>query len=148
VLDTAKGLVAISLVNVIFEAPLVGYYILAGSLVILGHFMPVWLNWKGGKVVATSLGVLLGLMPWWFIFVIISVFVITVLITKKILPRHIATQNVALGSMFAAISAVIVKFVFGGGFNQQNFEITIFIICIALLILIAHRSNIKKILQK
>jgi len=148
ILDTAKGLVAVSLVNIIFTAPLVGYYILAGSLAILGHFMPVWLNWKGGKVVATSLGVLLGLMPWWFIFVIISVFVITVLITKKILPQHIASQNVALGSMFAAISAVIVKFVFGGGFNQQNFEITIFIIGIALLILIAHRSNIKKILQK
>jgi len=148
ILDTAKGLVAVSLVNIIFTAPLVGYYILAGSLAILGHFMPVWLNWKGGKVVATSLGVLLGLMPWWFIFAIISVFVITVLITKKILPQHIASQNVALGSMFAAISAVIVKFVFGGGFNQQNFEITIFIIGIALLILIAHRSNIKKILQK
>ena len=146
VLDVAKGFLAISLVNIFFIEPLVGYYILAGSFAILGHFKPIWLNFKGGKVVATSLGVLLGLTPDWFIIVILLVFVITILIAKKFGSQKIAAQNVALGSMLAAIAAVIVKIIFGGGFNQQNFAMTIFIIGIAVIIIIAHKDNIKKII--
>lgn len=146
ILDVAKGFAAISLVNIIFLEPLVGYYILAGSCAIVGHFKSVWLNFKGGKVVATSLGVLLGLTPDWFIVVILLVFVITILLAKKFGSPKIASQKVALGSMIAAISAVIVKIIFGGGFNQDNFEITLFIIGITIIILIAHRENIKKII--
>ncbi len=146
ILDIAKGFTAISLVNIFFTEPEIGYYILAGSLAILGHFKPVWLNFKGGKVVATSLGVLLGLSPDWFIVIILLVFVITILFAKKFGSPKIAAQNVALGSMLAAIAAVIVKIIFGGGFNQQNFAMTIFIIGIAIIIIIAHRENIKKII--
>lgn len=146
ILDVVKGFAAISLVNLLFIEPKVGYYILAGSCAILGHFKSVWLNFKGGKVVATSLGVLLGLTPDWFIVVILLVFVITILLVKKFGSQKIAAQKVALGSMLAAISAVVVKIIFGGGFNQDNFEITLFIIGIAIIILIAHRENIKKII--
>lgn len=146
VLDVAKGFLAISLVNIFFAEPMVGYYILAGSLAIIGHFKPVWLKLKGGKVVATSLGVLLGLTPAWFIIIILSVFLLTILLAKKFGNQKIAAQNVALGSMLAAISAVVVKIIFGGGFNQQNFAITLFIIGIALIIIIAHKDNIKKII--
>jgi len=146
ILDVVKGFAAISLVNLLFIEPKVGYYILAGSFAIVGHFKSVWLNFKGGKVVATSLGVLLGLTPDWFIIVILLVFVITILLAKKFGSPKIASQKVALGSMIAAISAVIVKIIFGGGFNQDNFEITLFIIGITIMILIAHRENIKKII--
>lgn len=146
ILDVAKGFAAISLVNIIFVQPQVGYYILAGSCAIIGHFKSVWLNFRGGKVVATSLGVLLGLTPDWFIIVILLVFVSTVLIAKKFGSQKIASQKVALGSMLAAVAAVIVKIIFGGGFNQDNFEITLFIIGITIIILIAHRENIKKII--
>jgi glycerol-3-phosphate acyltransferase PlsY len=146
ILDIAKGFVAISLVNIFFDQPLVGYYILAGSSAILGHFKSIWLKLKGGKVVATSLGVLLGLTPAWFIFIILSVFVLTIFLAKKFGSQKIATQNVALGSMLAAITAVIVKIFFGGGFNAQNYGVTIFIIGIMIIILIAHKDNIKKII--
>ncbi len=146
ILDVVKGFAAISLVNLFFIEPKVGYYILAGSCAILGHFKSVWLNFKGGKVVATSLGVLLGLTPDWFIVVILLVFVIIILLAKKFGSPKIAAQKVALGSMLAAISAVVVKIIFGGGFNQDNFEITLFIIGIAIIILITHRENIKKII--
>lgn len=148
ILDTAKGLVAISLVNIFFTEPLFEYYILAGSLAVLGHKMPVWLNWKGGKVVATSLGVLLGLTPDWFIAVILSVFLIILLIAKKFGSKKIAEQFVALGSISAAVTAVIIQMIFGGGFNAHSYKLTLFIIGIALLIIIAHQSNIKKMLPK
>lgn len=135
-LDAAKGFMAITMVNILFNQPEVGFYILAGSLAILGHFKSVWLHWKGGKVVATSLGVLLGLLPFWFIVIVLGIFGLTLLLSKQ----------VSLGSISAAIAAVIVKMFFGGGFNYENFEITIFIIGVAGLIVFAHRENIKRIL--
>jgi len=146
ILDMAKGFLAISLANIFFDQPQDGHYILAGSLAIIGHFKPIWLNFKGGKVVATSLGVLLGLSPAWFIVTIVLVFTATILVAKKFGSKKIASQKVALGSMFGAISAVLVRIIFGGGFNQQNFEITLFIIGITIIILLAHKDNIKKII--
>lgn len=135
--DTAKGFMAITLVNILFTTPLVGYYIIAGSLAILGHYKSVWIHWKGGKAVATSLGVLLGLLPFWFIVIVVGIFGLTILLSRQ----------VSLGSISAAIVAVIAKIILGGGFNQANFAITTFIIGIAMLIIIAHRDNIGRIMR-
>jgi len=56
-LDGGKGAVAVLLVNAIFpdEAPL------AGFAVLIGHIFPIWLDFKGGKGVATAIGVLTAL---------------------------------------------------------------------------------------
>jgi glycerol-3-phosphate acyltransferase PlsY len=131
-IDIFKGLAGIRSVDVIlpfFADILIGHYILAGSCVILGHFMPIWLNWKGGKAVATPLGVILGLLPSWFSLIIVGVFVVTYVITRK----------VSLGSLTAAVTAIFAKMFFGAGFNSENYELSIFIIAIVVLIIFAHR---------
>jgi len=138
--DAGKGLLALILVNILFNQPMVGYYIIAGALAILGHFKSIFLKFKGGKTVATSLGVIIGLiivklLPIWFAVIIIGVFLLT-------LWRQ---REVSRASMYAAITAVIIKLVFYGGFNQQSFEVTIFIIGILVLIIFTHRENIKRI---
>lgn len=138
--DIAKGLAAIRSVDIILPIfstdILIGHYILAGSCAILGHFMPIWLHWKGGKAVATSLGVILGLLPFWFSLIVVGVFVVTYVVSRK----------VSLGSMMAAITAILAKMFFGGGFNYENYESSIFIIAIVVLIIFAHRGNIKRLL--
>ncbi len=135
--DATKGYLAIALVDSMFNEPMVGYYILAGSLAILGHFKPIWLGWKGGKVVATSLGVLLGLLPVGFIFIIIGIFGLILLFTKQ----------VSVASISASLTAAVTQIILGGGFNQQNFEMTLFVIGVAVLIIYAHKDNIKRIFQ-
>lgn len=141
IIDILKGLVAIRSVDIILTFYsvdiVVGYYILAGSCAILGHFMPIWLHWKGGKAVATSLGVIISFLPVWLSIIVIVAFGITYFFSKK----------VSLGSIVAAIVAVPAKMIFGGGFNYENYESSIFIIAVALLIIFAHRDNIKRLIS-
>lgn len=142
IIDILKGLAAIRSVDIILplfsDDILIGHYILAGSCAILGHFMPIWLNWKGGKAVATSLGVILGLLPFWFSLIVVGVFVVTYVISRR---------KVSLGSMAAAVTAILAKMFFGGGFNYENYESSIFIIAIVVLIIFTHRENIKRLLS-
>lgn len=60
-LDVSKGALAIFMVSALpFSTPA----LLVGLAAIIGHCFPVWLKFKGGKGVATSLGVLLAAVPW------------------------------------------------------------------------------------
>lgn len=59
--DGSKGAIAIGLA---YALGLKGLFILVGLFAILGHIFPIWLKFKGGKGVATTLGVLLAAVPY------------------------------------------------------------------------------------
>ncbi len=112
---------------------------IAGVFVILGHTFPVFFKFKGGKGIATSLGVLL--MINWQIGLICLVFALILMIL---------TRRVSIGSIAAAILfPVLVLFI-----NQNyivaestNWSYLIFSIIVALFVIFNHRSNIKRILN-
>lgn len=104
---------------------------LAGLFAIIGHTWPVYYGFKGGKGVATSLGVLL--MANAQIGVICLVFALIIMI---------ATRWVSLGSILAAILFPILTV-----FMTDNFWAKVISILIGLLVVFNHRSNIKRLKQ-
>lgn len=112
------------------------WQVAAGLAAISGHIWPVWLGWKGGKAVATGLGVLLGL-AWQVGLACFGIF-ITILSFSKI---------VSLSSVIAAISLPILMFI---RFHGSDFRLPyIFLSLITMtMILWRHRSNLKRIINK
>ena len=102
---------------------------LAGLFVIIGHTFPVYFGFRGGKGVATALGVLLMVNPQ--IGVSCLVFALIIMI---------ATRFVSLGSILAAILFPILTV-----FMTENFYAKIISILIGLLVIFNHRTNIKRL---
>ena len=104
---------------------------IASAVAILGHCYPVYLKFKGGKGVATALGIFLVLSPKAVFFALI-VFILTVTITRYI----------SLGSVLAALSAPLVILFLNH--QQPIFLATLFI---AALVIWRHNSNIRRLLD-
>ena len=141
-LDTAKGFVAVILaywiVHAVQPAPfhpeLIG--IGAGVACILGHTFPVWLGFRGGKGVATSAGVLLGLMP----VAVLSVFVVWLFLFKT-------TRYVSVASIGAAVSLPIFVLLYLNFKMLTGASLLPFSILIAAVVIWRHRSNMQRLFQ-
>lgn len=139
VCDILKGVVAIlialiigKIINGVDTSMLVQT---AGIAVILGHTFPIFFKFKGGKGVATSLGVLI--MSNWQIGLICLVFAILLIVL---------TQMVSVGSIAAAILYPVLTL-----FIPQNYIVEgnymIYSILLAVLIVFNHRENVKRLLN-
>ena len=104
---------------------------IAGFMVILGHTFPIFFEFRGGKGVATAIGVLLMLN--WKIGLICLVFGLLIIALSKM---------VSLGSISAAILFPVLTI-----FLQEDVGLVgiIFSLLIAVLVVFNHRSNIKRI---
>lgn len=108
---------------------------IAGLMVVLGHTFPVFFGFKGGKGVATSLGIIL--LANWQIGLICLVFALTLIIL---------TRMVSLGSVAAAILFPILTI-----FISENYivpgDYRVFGILLGIFVCFNHRSNIKRLLH-
>ena len=129
--DILKGVLAIATIYIWDGYNFVTLSYIAGFMVILGHTFPIFFEFRGGKGVATAIGVLL--MINWKIGLICLVFGIIVIALSKM---------VSLGSISAAILFPILTI-----FIQEDVNIVgiLFSFLIAGLITFNHRSNIKRI---
>lgn len=137
--DVLKGVVAVLIATLVGKIwkELDGALLvqLAGIFVIIGHTFPIFFKFKGGKGVATSLGVLL--ITNWQIGLICLVFALVLMAL---------TQMVSVGSIGAAILYPVLTI-----FITQNYIVTgnyiISSIIIAVLVVFNHRSNVKRLLS-
>lgn len=140
--DILKGVVAI------FVAYIAGKIIkdvdtamlaqIAGLLVVVGHAFPIFFEFKGGKGVATSLGVILTTN--WQIGLICLIFALVIII---------ATQMVSMGSIGAAILFPILTLFIDEHFiiPASGMKYFIYSLLLALLVIFLHRENIKRIMN-
>lgn len=135
-IDAAKGFFAVYCING-FNT-LSQYYpyiqILAGMAALLGHIFPIFAQFRGGKGVATLLGVVLALQPVPCLCSIL-VFLIVLLLGRM----------VSLASIIAGVTYPIILHV---GFHNNNPALSLFSCSVAILLVFTHRKNIKRILRR
>lgn len=108
--------------------------IVSGVLCVIGHSYPVWLGFKGGKGVATSAGVLFGLMPVAALVMMIVWLVIFAL-----------TKYVSVASIAAAIALPLVVLGMVRLQETNGMALVYFSICLTVVIVWRHRSNIARL---
>ena len=124
-LDAAKGAVAVCLAQMVDPQ----LALIAGAGAFFGHLYPVWLGFKGGKGVATMLGICLALM--W------QVGLVYALVWLGMLA---ATRMSSMGGMVAALSAPIAALLFG------QTTVAAVLAGLALVLIWKHRDNIQRIM--
>ena len=139
--DVLKGVVAILIAMFIGWAFKIENQSLlvqiAGIAVVLGHTFPIFFGFKGGKGVATSLGILI--MSNWQIGLICLVFGVLLIAL---------TRMVSLGSCAAAVLfPVLTLFITDNYIVSQGSGYLIYSIILAVIVLFNHRSNIKRIMS-
>lgn len=142
VVDFAKGLASVAVAVMIAKAaqstPKVVDLCGAGAAIfsVIGHSYPIWLGFKGGKGVATSLGSLFGLH--WISAAIVGV----VWIVAFQLTRY-----VSLSSIIAAIALPVTVATMLFLKQLQTPVLLYFTLCLAAIIVLRHRSNLSRLLK-
>ena len=139
--DALKGVVAIIFAIIVGaiakESDKALLVQIAGILVVVGHTYPVFFGFKGGKGVATALGVLL--ITNWKIGLICLVFALVIMALTRI---------VSAGSVVAAVLfPVLVLFMHTNYTISEGSSYFVYSIILAVIVLFNHRSNIKRILN-
>ena len=104
-----------------------------GIAAVIGHLFPIYTGFRGGKGIATMLGILIGLAPYAAIFSLF-IFILVFLISRY----------VSLSSMIASIAfPLFVMFIW----NSINQSLNLFAIFVPILSLITHQKNIERLIR-
>jgi glycerol-3-phosphate acyltransferase PlsY len=138
IVDILKGTLAVSLVYLTsfkFDSnPFVNMELGLGIAALVGHVFPIFAGFRGGKGVATILGVVVCLTP------ITSVLVLIVFLTVLF-----ATRYVSLSSILAGISYPLFLNLF---LKNQNETLMIYSVLVAVLLVITHKKNILRLFKR
>lgn len=138
VLDALKGFVAVAFAWHMAQRTGFpnGYNLeaMAGLFAVLGHIFTVWLGFKGGKGVATALGVFLYLMPTATLFALVIFIIVFAL-----------TRFVSLASILAAGALAVLCVVMD---TRRQIIVDAVYIAIPLLVIVKHHANISRLLSR
>jgi glycerol-3-phosphate acyltransferase PlsY len=127
-LDAAKGVAAVLLASAIWPDANPGA--MAGIAAFLGHLYPVWLRFRGGKGVATMIGIVAALL-WPAALIVVAVWLLALAVTRRS----------SVGGMSGALAAPVAAFALG------RLDLAILFLGFALLILWTHRANIGRLID-
>lgn len=135
ILDALKGFAAVKLVALspAYE-DLTGFAIILGIISVIGHIFPVFAHFRGGKGIATLLGMIIAIHPEAALF---AIFTFTL--------AFLLFRIVSLSSILAAFSFpvwLIFRF-----HETSNYSLIIFSFSVVLLVLITHQKNIERMLN-
>ena len=132
-LDVFKGVLSILLAKYLLLND--SWQVAIGLSTLIGHIWPVWLNWKGGKAVATGLGIFLGL-SWQVGLATLGVFIIMITLFRI----------VSLASVSASLALPLIMFL---SFSSSNISLPFLIVSLFAMILVIwrHRENIVRLIR-
>jgi len=139
-IDVLKGWTATMLANILFfldaieSSQILSFKLILGFIAVVGHLYPVFARFKGGKGVATSLGMILATDPQ-VASVCIAIFVLVLL----------ASHYVSLSSIVAAFAFPMLLLL--GVFGKSSTVLIIFGFFLFVVVVITHKKNIVKLLN-
>ncbi len=113
---------------------LIDYKILLGALAVLGHVFPVFTGFKGGKGVASLVGVIIALYSLDIFLIVLAWFALVFIVT-----RYVSLASITASVLFAILAIFV--------FHEQNILLIILAALIAIFIPITHHKNIKRLLK-
>ncbi|MCR4837668.1 MAG: glycerol-3-phosphate 1-O-acyltransferase PlsY [Eubacterium sp.] len=150
--DLLKAFIPSLIANIVFRNIYPDTYMLyvlyTGFGAVLGHNFPFYLGFKGGKGISSSAGAIIGLLNPWMCLILLTIFIVTVLITKY----------VSVGSIVLLLSFAITYVIFALNdllcFNREipdskaaMIESIILACIMALLAIIRHKANIGRLIR-
>lgn len=150
-LDTLKGLLPVALAGYALSrsagaAPGAAVHLLwvgVATACILGHMFPVYLGFKGGKGVATSLGALLGIYPY-FTWPGLLAFALWLVVTGT--SRYVSVGSVTAAAAFPIMFAVLDRSGWWGAAGGL-WPLHVFAVTVAILVIYRHRSNLRRLAE-
>lgn len=137
-IDFLKGTLA-ALLPLIFHAQGISP-IVFGLMAVLGHTFPIFAQFKGGKAVATSAGMLLGVAPAFCLYLVL-IFASSLYLTSMVSFSSVLAAALAiLGALlFPAIGIILPSY---------DWLFTVIIVFLGIFVIVRHKENIQRILKK
>jgi len=133
ILDILKAWIAVSLLSVLAGNESIEFQLTLGLVAVLGHIFPIYIGFRGGKGIASLLGVIISIHPMAAL-ISIGVFLLTLIISRFI----------SLSSMFAACAFPVLIVYY---FNESNNSLIIFSVMVAVLVIFTHKKNIERLFK-
>ena len=138
VMDILKGMTAVALYNFLpyylhNELDRTNFMIGLGLAAVMGHIFPIFAGFKGGKGVATLLGMIIAVQP------VIAISCVGVFVLVLYLTRYVSLSSI-LGAIMLPISVLWI-------WNEHEVMYRIFALLVAFLVIITHQKNIGRLLR-
>ncbi|SJZ38480.1 glycerol-3-phosphate acyltransferase PlsY [Pilibacter termitis] len=137
--DMFKGTLA-TLLPVVFHVNNISPVVF-GIFAILGHTFSIFVRFKGGKAVATSAGMLLGVAPMFFVYVMV-IFTISLFLTSMVSFSSIAA------AAFGFLGVLLFPVFHCPILANRDWLFTVLIVLLALFIVLRHRENIERMKKR
>ncbi len=138
IIDVLKGFAAVCISYAsdysVASEQFINLQLVLGIASLVGHIFPIFASFRGGKGIATLLGIILAILPFAAL-ISIAIFITVLLISKY----------VSLSSMAAAVAFPIIVIII---FKTTTPSLIIFSILIAIMVLITHQKNIERLLRR
>ncbi len=137
-LDVAKGMIAVGLFYFLpyyltDELQRTNFMIALGLAAVIGHIFPVFAQFKGGKGVATILGMLIAVQP------VVALTCVGVFLLVLFLTRYVSLSSI-LAAVMLPISVLWI-------WNEHELSYRIFAVLVAFLVIVTHQKNIGRLLK-
>jgi glycerol-3-phosphate acyltransferase PlsY len=138
ILDILKGMLAVGLFYFLpyyltNELDRTNFMMALGLSAVMGHIFPIFANYKGGKGVATLLGMLLAVQP------LVALCCVGVFVLVLYLTRYVSLSSI-LGAIMLPVSVLWI-------WNEHELSYRIFALIVAFIVIITHQKNIGRLIR-